>query len=106
MVAEFRRRRDAICEGLNQIPGFRCSLPAGAFYAFPNVTGTGMSSKELADYLLYEAGIACLDGGCFGQHGDGYLRFSYANSLENIIKAIHRIEKASERWAPAAAVSR
>ena len=106
MVAEFRRRRDAICNGLSQIPGFRCSLPAGAFYAFPNVTGTGMSSKELADFLLYEAGVACLDGGCFGEHGAGYLRFSYANSLENIMEAIHRIRKASERWTPAAAVSR
>jgi aspartate/methionine/tyrosine aminotransferase len=99
MVAEFRRRRDAICGGLNQIPGFRCSLPAGAFYAFPNVTGTGMASKELANYLLYEAGVACLDGGCFGQHGDGYLRFSYANSLDNIDEAITRIKKASARWA-------
>jgi aspartate/methionine/tyrosine aminotransferase len=106
MVAEFRRRRDAICAGLNEIPGFRCSLPAGAFYAFPNVSETGLSSKELADLLLYDAGVACLDGGCFGQHGDGYLRFSYANSLENINEAIHRIRKVSERWAPATAVSR
>src|SRR5215472_8302606 len=106
MVAEFRRRRDAIVAGLNQIPGFRCSLPAGAFYAFPNVTGTGMPSKQIADHLLYEAGVACLDGACFGQHGDGYLRFSYANSLENINEAIQRIQKASERWAPAAVVSR
>ena len=106
MVAEFRRRRDAICAGLNEIPGFRCSLPAGAFYAFPNVSEAGLSSKELADLLLYDAGVACLDGGCFGQHGDGYLRFSYANSLENINEAIHRIRKVSERWAPATAVSR
>jgi aspartate/methionine/tyrosine aminotransferase len=106
MVAEFRRRRDAICAGLNEIPGFRCSLPAGAFYAFPNVSETGLSSKELADLLLYDAGVACLDGGCFGQHGDGYLRFSYANSLENINEAIHRIRKVSERWAPATTVSR
>jgi aspartate/methionine/tyrosine aminotransferase len=106
MVAEFRRRRDAICAGLNEIPGFRCSLPAGAFYAFPNVSETGLSSKELADLLLYDAGVACLDGGCFGQHGDGYLRFSYANSLENINEAIHRIRKVSERWAPAITVSR
>jgi aspartate/methionine/tyrosine aminotransferase len=100
MVAEFRRRRDAICAGLNEIPGFRCSLPAGAFYAFPNVTGTGMSSKSLADRLLYDAGVACLDGGCFGQRGDGYLRFSYANSLENIEEAIRRISVASEKWLP------
>jgi aspartate/methionine/tyrosine aminotransferase len=100
MVAEFRRRRDAICEGLNQIPGFRCSLPAGAFYAFPNVSGTGIASKALADYLLYDAGVACLDGGCFGQHGDGFLRFSYATSLEKINEAMDRIRKASAKWAP------
>jgi aspartate aminotransferase len=99
MVAEFRRRRDAIVHGLNQIPGFRCVLPAGAFYAFPNVSGTGMPSKELADLLLYEAGVACLNGGAFGAHGEGYLRFSYANSLANIQEALSRIQKASERWA-------
>jgi aspartate/methionine/tyrosine aminotransferase len=106
MVAEFRRRRDAICEGLNQVPGFRCSLPAGAFYAFPNVSETGMPSKELADYLLYEAGVSCLDGGCFGEHGNGYLRFSYANSLANIMDALGRIKKASARWADVAVGSR
>jgi aspartate aminotransferase len=99
MVAEFRRRRDAIVRGLNQIPGFRCVLPAGAFYAFPNVSGTGMPSKELADLLLNEAGVACLNGGAFGAHGEGYLRFSYANSLANIEEALSRIHKASERWA-------
>jgi aspartate aminotransferase len=99
MVAEFRRRRDAIVRGLNQIPGFRCVLPAGAFYAFPNVSGTGMPSKELADVLLNEAGVACLNGGAFGAHGEGYLRFSYANSLANIEEALSRIHKASERWA-------
>jgi len=99
MVAEFRLRRDAIVHGLNQIPGFRCALPAGAFYAFPNVSGTGMPSKELADLLLYEAGVACLNGGAFGAHGEGYIRFSYANSLANIQEALSRIQKASERWA-------
>jgi aspartate aminotransferase len=99
MVAEFRRRRDAIVRGLNQIPGFRCVLPAGAFYAFPNVSGTGMASKELADLLLNEAGVACLNGGAFGAHGEGYLRFSYANSLANIQEALSRIQKASDRWA-------
>jgi aspartate/methionine/tyrosine aminotransferase len=98
MVAEFRRRRDVIVRGLNEIPGFRCRIPAGAFYAFPNVSGTGMPSKELADLLLYEAGVACLDGNCFGSYGNGYLRFSYANSLENIQEALTRIRKASERW--------
>jgi aspartate/methionine/tyrosine aminotransferase len=102
MVAEFRRRRDAIVQGLNEIPGFRCQTPAGAFYAFPNVTGTGVPSKQLADLLLREAGVACLDGTCFGAHGDGYLRFSYANSLENIEEALARIRKISERWADSA----
>jgi aspartate/methionine/tyrosine aminotransferase len=98
MVREFRRRRDAIVEGLNGIPGFRCSVPAGAFYAFPNVSGTGMDSKALADALLNEAGVACLSGTAFGRHGDGYLRFSYANSLENILEAIERIRTISNRW--------
>jgi aspartate/methionine/tyrosine aminotransferase len=99
MVAEFRRRRDAITDGLNSIPGFRCLLPAGAFYAFPNVQGTGISSKELEHLLLNEAGVASLNGGAFGSYGDGYLRFSYANSLENIMDAIGRIKKLSTRWA-------
>jgi aspartate/methionine/tyrosine aminotransferase len=102
MVAEFRRRRDAIVDGLNGIPGFRCSVPAGAFYAFPNVAATGMASKALADLLLYDAGVACLSGTAFGSYGEGYLRFSYANSLENIEEALSRIRKASERWAAAA----
>ena len=99
MVNEFRRRRDAMVKGLNEIPGFRCSVPAGAFYAFPNISGTGMSSKELANFLLNEAGVACLWGTAFGQHGDGYLRFSYANSLANILEAIDRIRKVSSKWA-------
>jgi aspartate/methionine/tyrosine aminotransferase len=99
MVAEFRKRRDVIVKGLNEIPGIRCTVPAGAFYAFPNVTGTGLPSKQLADMLLNEAGVACLDGGCFGSHGEGYLRFSYANSLENIEEALDRIRKISTRWA-------
>jgi aspartate aminotransferase len=104
MVAEFHRRRDAICAGLNEVPGFRCPMPGGAFYAFPNVTGTGMGSKELADFLLYEAGVSCLNGGAFGQYGDGYIRFSYANSLANLEEAVARIKKVAHRWAPAAAV--
>jgi len=103
MVAEFRRRRDAIVAGLNQIPGFRCALPGGAFYAFPNVTGTGMSSKELADFLLYEAGVAGLDGGAFGKYGEGYIRFSYANSMPNLMDAVSRIQKVADRWAAVAA---
>jgi len=98
MVTEFRRRRDAFVKGLNEIPGFRCVLPAGAFYAFPNITGTGMPAKELATLLLNEAGVACLWGTAFGRYGDGYLRFSYANSLPNLMEAIERIQKVSARW--------
>jgi aspartate/methionine/tyrosine aminotransferase len=93
MVAEFRRRRAAIVEGLRAIPGFSCAWPAGAFYAFPNITGTGAASKALADRLLDEAGVACLSGRSFGALGEGYLRFSYANSLENIEEALRRIRR-------------
>jgi len=91
MVAEFRRRRDAFCAGLNTLPGFRCALPGGAFYAFANIKGTGIPSKELASRLLHNAGVACLSGTAFGEYGDGYLRFSYANSYENLMEAIERI---------------
>jgi len=101
MVAEFRRRRDAICAGLNEVPGFRCAVPGGAFYAFANVTGTGIDSKELADFLLNEAGVSCLNGDCFGGYGTGYIRFSYANSLQNLNEAVQRIKRAATRWAPA-----
>ncbi len=93
MVAEFRKRRDAFIAGLNTIPGFRCPIPQGAFYAFPNIEGTGRTSKQLADELLYEAGVACLNGGAFGQFGNGYIRFSYANSLENLMEAVDRMKK-------------
>jgi aspartate/methionine/tyrosine aminotransferase len=93
MVAEFRRRRDAFCAGLNSLPGFRCCLPQGAFYAFPNITGTGRRSKELADALLNDAGVACLSGTAFGEFGEGYLRFSIANSLENLMDAVERIRQ-------------
>ena len=91
MVAEFRRRRDAFCAGLNTLPGFRCTIPGGAFYAFANVKDTGIPSKQLADRLLAEAGVACLNGGAFGDYGDGYIRFSYANSYENLMEAVERI---------------
>jgi aspartate aminotransferase len=104
MVAEFRRRRDALCQGLNTIPGFRCTLPGGAFYAFANITETGMGAKELADLLLYEAGVACLSGGAFGEYGEGYIRFSYANSLENLTEAVARIQKLAARWEPVKAI--
>ena len=93
MVEEFRRRRDVIVAGLNRIPGVRCCLPHGAFYVFPNVTGLGKSTREIADLLLYEAGVATLSGTAFGKYGEGYLRFSYATSMENIYKALERIRK-------------
>jgi aspartate/methionine/tyrosine aminotransferase len=91
MLDEFRRRRAAIVAGLNALPGVRCLEPDGAFYAFPNITATGIPSKELADRLLQDAGVACLSGTAFGQYGEGYLRFSYANSLDNIHLALERI---------------
>ena len=93
MVEEFRRRRDAFCTALNTIPGFRCPIPGGAFYAFPNIQGTGWKSKELADALLQKAGVACLSGTAFGAYGDGYLRFSIANSYEKLMDAVERIRK-------------
>jgi aspartate aminotransferase len=91
MVAEFRKRRDAIVDGLRQIPGIKCVRPQGAFYVFPNIMETGYSAKPLADRLLDEAGVACLSGTAFGEWGEGHLRFSYANSLENIQEALGRI---------------
>ncbi len=93
MVAAFRRRRDLIVAGLNDIPGFRCLMPKGAFYSFPNIEGTGKSSRELADLLLYEAGVAVLAGTSFGAYGEGFLRLSYANSEENISRALARIRE-------------
>ncbi len=92
MVAEFHKRRDVIVNGLNKIKGFRCRMPKGAFYAFPNITGTGKQSKELEKGLLDEAGVATLSGTSFGENGQGFLRLSYANSVENIQKALKRIE--------------
>jgi aspartate/methionine/tyrosine aminotransferase len=97
MVGEFRRRRDFIVEGLRQIPGFTCVRPQGAFYVFPNIVGTGFPSKALADRLLEEAGVACLSGTAFGEFGEGHLRFSYANSMENIAEALKRIRALVEK---------
>jgi aspartate/methionine/tyrosine aminotransferase len=91
MVAEFRRRRDVIVEGLRGIPGLTCARPKGAFYVFPNITRTGYGSKALADKLLDQGGVACLSGTAFGEFGEGHLRFSYANSMENIQEALRRI---------------
>jgi aspartate aminotransferase len=106
MVAEFRRRRDAICAGLSAIPGIYCPVPGGAFYAFANINGTGMDSKELADYLLNEAGVSCLDGGAFGEYGKGYIRFSYANSMANLMEAVARVQKVSPKWADSLVATR
>ncbi|RKX22684.1 MAG: pyridoxal phosphate-dependent aminotransferase, partial [Candidatus Zixiibacteriota bacterium] len=92
MVAEFRRRRDVIVDGLNAIEGISCLKPEGAFYVFPNITGTGLSSDEFADMALEQAGVACLAGTAFGDYGEGYARFSYANSIENIEMALSKIK--------------
>lgn len=91
MRAEFKKRRDVMVAGLNKIKGFSCQMPHGAFYVFPNITETGWPSKKLADALLDEAGVAALSGTAFGQFGEGYLRFSVANSIENIEKALQRV---------------
>ena len=91
MIAEFKRRRDVFSAGLDQIEGFSCRVPKGAFYLFPNVTGLGKPSLEIENILLQEAGVASLSGTGFGEYGEGYLRFSYANSLENLEEAVARI---------------
>ena len=91
MRAEFIARRTLIVDGLNAIPGVRCLMPHGAFYAFPNLSSFGRSSSEVADHLLYDAGVCGLAGTAFGEHGEGYVRFSYANSRENISRAVERI---------------
>ena len=92
MLMEFRRRREIIVKGLNDIPGLRCTMPQGAFYAFPNIDAFERTSADLAGQLLATAGIACLAGTAFGQYGEGYLRFSYANSEENIRKMLEKLE--------------
>ncbi|HEX7078736.1 MAG TPA: pyridoxal phosphate-dependent aminotransferase [Candidatus Eisenbacteria bacterium] len=102
MVAEFRRRRDVIVEGLNAIPGVSCRKPAGAFYVFPNVQGLGIKSSDLESQLLEEGGVAALSGTAFGAHGEGYLRFSYANSVENIREGLKRFEAFAQSHAKAA----
>ncbi len=91
MNEEFRVRRDIMVEGLNAIPGVRCFTPRGAFYVFPNITGTGLKSADLAKQLLEQAGVACLAGTAFGAHGEGYLRLSYANSIENLKLALQNV---------------
>ena len=97
MLAEFRARRDLIVTGLNALPGVECATPKGAFYAFPRIIGTGYSAQALADALLEEAGVACLSGTGFGEHGEGHLRFSYASSRENISRALERMDEVLSR---------
>jgi aspartate aminotransferase len=91
MLSEFRARRDLIVAGLNELPGVECVNPQGAFYAFPRIADTRCSAGALADLLLDEAGVACLAGTAFGRYGEGHLRFSYANSRQNISLALERI---------------
>ena len=97
MLEEFRARRDLIVAGLNHLPGVDCISPQGAFYAFPDVSGTSLPTERLADLLLEEAGVACLSGTAFGRHGEGHLRFSYANSRENISAALNRMNEVLAR---------
>lgn len=103
MLSEFRARRDQIVGGLDALPGVECITPRGAFYAFPRITGTGHAADDLADLLLQKAGVACLAGTAFGRYGEGHLRFSYANSRENIARALDRIGEVLSEEAPAAA---
>jgi aspartate/methionine/tyrosine aminotransferase len=102
MAAEFRARRDLVVEGLNKIPGVRCRMPSGAFYAFPNISGTGMTGAELADRLLYEAGVCVLSGTAFGKVCPDHIRISYANSQPNLRRALERFEEVVSKT-PAAA---
>ena len=94
VVKEYRRRRDLVVDGLNRLPGIRCQKPLGAFYAFPNIKSHGRSSAEMANFFLEQAGVALLPGSAFGSYGEGYLRLCYANSAENIGKALARMEAA------------
>ena len=94
MLAEYQQRRDVLVAGLNGIPGIRCVKPEGALYAFPNISGTGMTSEEFADFALEKAGVALLPGNNFGAYGEGYVRLCYVNSLENIERAIEQLAQA------------
>ncbi|MFL5797437.1 MAG: pyridoxal phosphate-dependent aminotransferase [Actinomycetota bacterium] len=105
MVAEFRRRRDVVVDGLNAIDGVTCVRPGGAFYAFPSIKELGATSKEVEDHLLQHAGVACLSGTAFGRHGEGYLRLSYANSIENIQAALDAMKASLPEIRPAAPVA-
>jgi len=93
MAAEFAQRRRLITDGLRRIPGINCPEPEGAFYAFPSIKETGLSSSEFEERALNGAGVALLSGSAFGEYGEGYVRLSYANSQENIKKALERLDK-------------
>ncbi len=97
-IAEYERRRNAIVDGLNSLPGVTCQKPQGAFYVFPNIKGLGKSSDEVANWILEKAGVALLPGTSFGKYGEGYLRLSYANSIENIEKAVEKIAKVLKKY--------
>ncbi|MFN3974481.1 MAG: pyridoxal phosphate-dependent aminotransferase [Dehalococcoidia bacterium] len=97
MLAEFRARRDLVVQGLRSLPGVVCPTPEGAFYAFPDIKGTGLTSRELQHRALEEAGVALLSGTAFGQYGEGFIRISYANSRENIARALERLETLLKR---------
>jgi len=97
MVETFKKRRDVIVDGLNQLPGVSCVMPKGAFYVFPNVAELGKTSDELENYFLHEAGVALLSGSAFGKYGEGFLRLSYANSIDNINIALQCMKSAIEK---------
>ena len=99
MVAEFKRRRDIVVDRLNQLPGVHCHKPLGAFYVFPNIVETGQSERELADRMLNDGGVALLAGSTFGEAGKGYLRLSYANSVEQIEEGVKRMKGVLEKTA-------
>jgi aspartate/methionine/tyrosine aminotransferase len=103
MLTAFRTRRELVFEGLNKIPGLRCNMPAGAFYAFPNITDTGLDSRSYADYLLTQADVAVLPGTSFGEFGEGYIRISFANSEKNLKAALERIDAANRKLPAVAA---
>jgi aspartate aminotransferase len=92
IVEEYQKRRDLIVAGLNNIPGIHCQTPKGAFYVFPNIKGTGMSSNDVANLILEKAGVALLPGSSFGEFGEGFLRLSYANSMKNIELGLEKIK--------------
>jgi aspartate/methionine/tyrosine aminotransferase len=103
MVSEFARRRDQFARDLNRVPGFRCQLPEGAFYAWVDITGTGMSAEELCRILLEEAGVAAIPGAAFGPEGKDFIRFSFASSTATLQEAVERIQKVSSAWQGTAA---